>query len=255
MKHISTVSAAKVLLTLGLITAVVGPGKAHAGPVLTNGSFEAGLTGWTTANAPGSDGSFFLQSGTSSPVNGDLVPAPLAGSFAAMTDAQGPGSHVLYQDFVVPTVLGPLDSLIHYDLFIGNRAPFFATPSPASLDFGVNAFNQQVRVDIIKASADPFSVAASDVVQVLYQSKPGDPLVSGYTMFDANVRNSLLANAGQALRLRFAEVDNVGTLQFGVDDVSFQTVPEPPSLVMGGLAFSLLLGYGLFKARRSGEAQ
>jgi len=47
----------------------------------------------------GSEGSFFSQSGSVSPINGDPVPPP-EGTKAAMTDAQGPGSHVLYQDFV-----------------------------------------------------------------------------------------------------------------------------------------------------------
>jgi hypothetical protein len=139
---------------------------------------------------------------------------------------------------------------INFDLFIGNRASFFATPSPASLDFGINAFNQQVRVDLVMSAADPFSVAATDVVQNLYQSNVGDPLVSGYTTFSIDLRNSLLANTGQTLRLRFAEVDNAGTLQLGVDNVAFQAVPQPSSLVMAGLGASLCLGYNLLKKRR-----
>jgi PEP-CTERM motif len=52
------------------------------------------------------------------------------------------------------------------------------------------------------------------------------------------------------LRLRFAEVDNAGTLQLGVDNVAFQAVPEPSSLVMAGLGASLCLGYNLLKKRR-----
>jgi hypothetical protein len=242
-------------MALGLVIAVAGPTVARADLILTNGSFESGLTGWTILDSPGSDGKFFVQTGTASPVNGDSVPAPSAGTKAAMTDAQGPGSHVLYQDFLVPATLNPADSLIKFDLFIGNRAPFFATPSPASLDFGINAFNQQVRVDLIKASANPFSVASSDVVQNLFQSKAGDPLVSGYTTFGVNVRNSLLSNIGQTLRLRFVEVDNIDTLQLGVDAVAFQAIPEPSSLVTAGFGSSLLLAGGLFKARRPRKTQ
>ena len=250
MIRIPTVASARFILALAVVSAIVGPAETYAGLVIVNGSFESGLTGWTVANSTGSDGSFVLQSGTTSPVNGDPVPNPPAGNFAAMTDALGPGSHVLYQDFVVPTVLNPTDALINFDLFIGNRASFFATPSPASLDFGINAFNQQVRVDLMKSPADPFSVAATDVVQNLYQSNVGDPLVSGYTTFSINLQNSLLANTGQTLRLRFAEVDNVGTLQLGVDNVAFQAIPEPSSLVMAGLGASLCLGYNLLKKKR-----
>jgi hypothetical protein len=69
------------------------------------------------------------------------------------------------------------------------------------------------------------------------------------------VRNSLLANVGQTLRLRFVEVDNVGPLQFGVDNVSFQSIPEPSSLVMAGLGLGLCLGCSRFKAGRSSKTR
>jgi hypothetical protein len=251
MKHLHAIETAGIVSALALVIAIAGSGDTRGDLILTNGGFEAGLAGWTRADLAGSDGTFVVQSGTTSPVNGDPVPAPPAGTRAAMTDALGPGSHVLYQDFVVPSVLNPTDSFIRFDLFIGNRAPFFATPSPASLDFGINAFNQQVRVDLMKGGTDPFSVSSTDVVQNLYQSKPGDTLVTGYRTLGADVRSSLLSNLGQTLRLRFTEVDNVGPLQLGVDNVSFQAVPEPSPLVMSLVGSFLCLAYGLCKAGSS----
>src|SRR5512136_63297 len=74
----------------------------QAAQLITNGGFEPGLAGWTVADQVGSDGAFMLQSGTSSPVLGDPVPSPPGPTHAAMTDAQGPGSHLMYQDFAVP---------------------------------------------------------------------------------------------------------------------------------------------------------
>jgi hypothetical protein len=168
-----------------------------------------------------------------------------------MTDALGPGTHVLFQDFVVPTALKPTDSMIQFDLFIGNRATFFAAPNPPSLDFSLNAFNQQVRVDLMKGGTNAFSVAPADVVQNLYQSNPGDALVTGYRTIDVGVRSALLANLGQTLRLRFSEVDNVNNLQMGVDDVSFQAIPEPSQLLTAGLGLSLMLGCKVLSLRRS----
>jgi hypothetical protein len=165
---VSTLAAA----VLGL--AITSP--VHAIPVIANGGFEAGLTSWTKSDQLGSEGTFFSQSGTSSPVNGDPVPAPPERTKAAMTDAEGPGSHVLYQDFVATADAAAL----RFALFIGNRAGLFVTPAPASLDFSTPALNQQARVDILKNTADPFSVAASDVLLNLYQTKAGDPLISGY---------------------------------------------------------------------------
>jgi hypothetical protein len=250
MKFLRTIGRVRVAAAAALFTAVVGTVHARGDVILTNGGFEAGMTGWSKADSAGSDGTFVLQSGTTSPVNGDPVPAPPGGTKAAMTDAQGPGSHELFQDLVIPAVLNPTDSAIRFDLFIGNRAPFFATPTPASLDFGINAFNQQVRVDLMKGGTNPFSVSPTDVVQNLYQSNPGDPLVSGYRTLITDVRGSLVANEGQILRLRFSEVDNVGTLQFGVDNVSIQAVPEPSSLVLCAVGLGSWLGHGLSRRKK-----
>jgi len=108
-----------------------------------------------------------------------------------MTDALGPGAHVLYQDFTVPTAPIGIGTLM-FELFIGNRAGTFF--SPATLDFSTPALNQQARVDILLA-----------------------------------------------LRLRFAETDNVFSFQLGVDDADIVTadaVPEPSTwlLTLGALA-------------------
>jgi hypothetical protein len=159
-----------------------------------------------------------------------------------MTDAAGPGSHVLYQDFVVSGPVAPL-TLIAFDLFIGNRAIDFFTAG--DLDFSTPLLNQQARVDILTGGSDPFSVAPGDVLMNLFQTAPGDPLVSGYTSHSADVTALLNARVGETLRLRFAEVDNVFTFQFGVDNVSLQastsTVPETGTLALLGLGLARLV--------------
>src|SRR4051794_18589887 len=110
---------------------------------ITNGGFESGFSNWTRSNQLGSEGTFALQTGIVSPVNNDPVPLPPGGITAAMTDAQGPGSHVLYQDFTVSAAV-PAATLL-FDLFIGNRAGTFFSPN--SLDFSTPTLNQQARVD------------------------------------------------------------------------------------------------------------
>jgi len=207
---------------------------------ITNGGFESGFSGWTRADQLGSEGTFTLQTGAVSPVNGTAVPAPSGGSTAAMTDAQGPGSHVLYQTFMVTAPVP--QATLSFDLFIGNRAPAFYTPN--SLDFATPTLNQQARADILAAGADPFSVSASDVLMNLFQTTTGDALVSGYSHHASDITTLLNSHLNTPLTLRFAETDNVLTFQFGVDNVDIQetaeaAVPEPSSiwLLMAGALF------------------
>jgi hypothetical protein len=204
---------------------------------INNGGFESGFAGWTRADQAGSDGTFALQTGAASPVNGTAVPAPPGGSTAAMSDAQGPGSHVLYQTFMVTAPVS--QTMLSFDLFIGNRAAAFSTPN--SLDFATPALNQQARVDILAGGANPFSVSAADVLMNLFQTTTGDALVSGYNHHASDITTLLNSHLNTPLTLRFAETDNVFTFQLGVDNVDIQetAVPEPSSLwlLMAGALF------------------
>lgn len=221
---------------------------------ITNGGFEAGLSGWTTADFVGSDGTFFAQSGATSPLNAFPVPAPPQGTNAAMTDQGAGGAHILYQDFVVPA--NALTGAVSYCLFINSGDSFF-TPTPPTLDWestnrtgGLN-LNQQARVDILTTSADPFSVAPGDVLQNLFQTNPGDPQVSGYTSMNTDLTTLLLAHKGETLRLRFTEVDNVSFFNFGVDKVSLAIVPEPSAMALSlSLIFAGSAGFGYARLRR-----
>ena len=139
-----TLARITVLIVGAVALALAATSSVHAVPVISNGGFEAGLTSWTRVDQLGSEGTFFSQSGSLSPVNGNPVPSPPEGATAAMTDAPGPGSHVLYQDFVAT----PDAAALSFALFIGNRADQFATPP--SLDFSTPTLNQQARVDILK---------------------------------------------------------------------------------------------------------
>jgi hypothetical protein len=206
--------------------------------VITNGGFESGFSGWTRMDQIGSDGMFLLQTGTSSPVNGDPVPAPPGGTTAAMTDAQGPGSHVLFQSFIFNAPVSA--ATLGFDVFVGNRADRFATPN--TLDFSTPTLNQQARADILAAGADPFSMAVADVLLNAFRTNVGDPLVFGYTHRTVDITGVVNANINTPLTLRFAEVDNLLPFQFGVDNVDIVTeaVPEPGTWA---LSISALLGF------------
>ena len=138
-------------------------------------------------------------------MSGETVPAPPGGTTAAMSDAQGPGSHVLYQTFIVPAAVP--SALLVFDLFIGNRADRFVTPD--TLDFSTPALNQQARVDILAGGADPFSLAVADLLMNALRTEIGDPLISGYTRYTVDITGLVNANINTPLMLRFAEADNV----------------------------------------------
>jgi len=188
----------------------------------------------------GSDGTFFLQTGTASPVNGDPVPAPPGPTTAAMTDAQGSGTHLLLQTFTVAAPV-PSASLV-FDIFVGNRSDAFRTPN--TLDFSTPTLNQQGRVDIITNAADPFSLAPADVLLNAYRTNVGDPLVSGYNHIIVDITSVVNSNVGNPLRLRFAEADNVFTFQLGVDNVDIIVgqagVPEPSTWLTAAAALAVI---------------
>jgi hypothetical protein len=78
----------------------------------------------------------------------------------------------------------------------------------------------------------------------LYQTNVGDPLVSGYSTLTYDLTALMSANAGQTLRLRFAETDNVYIFQLGVDNITLDTttaIPEPASLLLLGTGLAALL--------------
>ena len=213
---------------------VVSGAPLAAANLIQNGDFELGLAGWNRLDQIGSEGTFFVQSGTSSPVNMLPVPGPPGGTNAAMTDAAAGGSHVLYQDFVVPTAVTSANIL--FSLFVQNLGDRFYTPN--HLDWArastppLENLNQRARVDIVSTAADLFSVNAADILLNLFETQPTDPLVSGYTTYAIDITSLLQTYAGQTLRLRFAEVDNVAPFNFGVDNVSINSpavapIPEP----------------------------
>jgi hypothetical protein len=199
----------------GLTVAVAllaAPGGAGAA-IVNNGDFETGnLSGWQVSTTDPGQG-WFAYSGTSSPLNDFSIPAPPQGNHAAITDEEGEGLHVLYQDMTLPPggSVNQLGLFVYYD----SQAPI---ASPNSLDFSGGA-NQQYRIDVIKPSAPIDSVAAGDVLMTVFRTLAGDPQTLGPTVKTAD----LTAFAGQTVRLRLAEVDNQFFFNAGADAISINS--------------------------------
>ena len=175
---------------------------------VSNGGFETGdFSGWTLADK-GVDGRWLVYSGTTTPVFGDPVPAPPEGTYAAVTEQDGPGSRVLYQTLK----LGTDTKVLSFSLYYHNFAGEFCTPSSFNVE---ESCNQQYRVDILRKGADPFSVGSDDVLRMLFRTEVGDPLTLAPTPMSFKLKNL----HGRVI-LRFAEVDNEGPFNAMVDDVS-----------------------------------
>ncbi|MGP8243693.1 MAG: hypothetical protein ACLQVN_04140 [Bryobacteraceae bacterium] len=222
-----------------LLTALVLSTPAFSGNIILNGGFEtnggpgsSSFAGWTVVNESGSGGSWYVQTGTTSPTSGFPVSAPTEGNFAAMTDSSSPGSQVLIQAFTVPA--GAVSVILSFDYFLNNLGPDYVPGS--DLDFN-DSPNQQASVDILSATAGAFDTT---VLLNVFQTQSGDPLQPGtYQTLTADITATVAA--GGTFQLRFAEVDSLQTLNFGVDNVQIDvTVPEPSGIALSAAGLVLL---------------
>jgi len=189
---------------LALSTRVVNGGFERNGGV---GSSD--FAGWTTVNFTDTVnfGGWLVQAGTASPLVGFIAFVPPAGEFAAMTDQFGPGTHILYQDVKVPSGR----STLSFRVSLFNQAGVYVTPNTLKAD---RVANQQFRMDIM-GPLSKVDGLGNGVLRMVYRTEAGDPPLQGYT----TVRTSLNAFAGRTVRLRFAEVDNLGNFNVGIDQV------------------------------------
>ncbi|MBO9680977.1 MAG: IPTL-CTERM sorting domain-containing protein [Acidovorax sp.] len=223
---------------------------ANAAQLVVNGGFEVNggassqtFTGWTVFNQAGGNGSFYVQTGmTSPPPSPVTVDAPPQGAFAAMTTQQGPGTHIIYQDIAIPAgVTATFSAKVH----VRSLGSLSTQPS---LDY-TSASNQQARVDIMNPAA-PLQDVGAGVLLNVFQTATGGAQIQPYATITAN----LTPFAGTTVRLRFAETDNLGNFRFGVDDVKVQTsaLARVPTLSEWSLILmsSILAMIGIARTRR-----
>ena len=219
--------------------------QSNAQELIKNGGFESGgLTDWQSVSQPGGTGGFSANSdGTMlnpfrSTVGSD------SGSFYAVSDQAGDGSHALIQAFTLPT---PADSVVlSFDMFVDNYNGDAATAP--SLDYTVVP-NQQARVDLLSATAGVFDTGAGVLQNFYTGSDPvSDPNLDNphsYTHYTFDITS--LVKSGGSYQLRFAEVNNQNNLYQGIDNISVletPAVPEASTMVSFGLLLLTLVGAG-----------
>ena len=177
--------------------------------LVTNGSFETGtFAGWNVVNN-GTSGDWFVTDQTTTPLSGGSNPPAADGTFQAMVDQIGPGSHILYQDVVIPIATSvTLNMMLWAENYNGSYS------DPATLDPNVIP-NQQARVDIMSPGA-PIDDVGAGVLLNVFKTSPGDPT----SIPNAPLTANLNAFQGQTVRLRIVEVDNQFFFNVGVDAVS-----------------------------------
>lgn len=234
------------------------PSLAHAQQLISNGGFETGtFSGWTQTNQD--NGSFVLIApGADTPGGTTFATAPNAagGSFFAVTASDNPGTHALLQNFVVP--VNTVDLKLQFQMFVNDQSGAGAIVDPSGLDNrtgGSNptADNQFARVDILRAGASDFSTSAADIVDSLYLGvdNAGGTTPNPFLSYSFDLTS--LLTPGSGYRLRFAEADNLSSINLGVDNVSLvaapraSAVPEGSSLLMMACGLSALSGMALRK--------
>lgn len=216
-------SWAGILLAMFSVTPALGV------ELIGNGGFETGdAAGWTITD--GGSGTFDVtdQLTPTFSTTFDTVGSS-EGSFYAVSSQTGPGTHALAQSFTVPSQA--LSVSLSFDMFVQTGTAEII--DPIGLDH-TGPDNQHARVDVLATGSGAFDTGAG-VLQNFYLGIDGDP-TQPYTSYAFDITD--LVGAGGTYVLRFAQTDNLGFFNQGVDNVSieFIPIPEPSTLVLAMLA-------------------
>lgn len=240
----------KAAIVTSLVLLAAGS-SAHA--ALTNGNFEAGLTGWT-ATTVGAAKAVTVALGAVVTDAGPIA-ASLTGDHYVYTSQDGPGRSLLTQTFRVEAGVNK----IFFDIAINNDAGAFITPN--TLDY-TGEPNQQARFDIIKVGAALDTVDPADIIVAAYQTVVGDPTTQGWRTHEIDVTAQLASYVGQDVVFRFSQVDNQSYFNLAIDNVNVgatqtgvaavpQDVPVLGPLGLAALSGLLgLLGVGFSRRLR-----
>ena len=197
--------------------------------LISNGGFESGsLSNWIIFDQPGGSGSFFLDDTSgATPLSGQTTVGPASGIFYGVSDQTGPGAHALIQKFTLPST-GVSQAILSWEMFVNDWSGSGPIVNTAGLNYTANP-NQHGRVDLITAAAadnDPLTTGVGVLATYYLSVDPHQTLANSYIKYSVNILPHLAPGGSYAVR--FAEVDNQGFLNLGIDNVSVQITEKSP---------------------------
>ncbi len=193
---------------------------AAGGEMMANGSFELGaLAGWTS-RTDGAGAWFADAPGSTTPLSGRTTKTKLgAGSFYAVSDANGSGAQALEQTFSVPA--DATGVVLSFDMFVNNWNAGGTFVDPAGLDWDILPTpNQHARVDLLNPGFPDFDTSAAAVVNTYYIGADPGLNPHNFLTYTLDITDDVVP--GQTYVLRFANVHNQNTLNMGVNHVSIE---------------------------------
>jgi hypothetical protein len=189
--------------------------------LITNGGFETGsLAPWLATSSAGSGGSFFENSGTTTPLTGQPTVGPSSGTFYAVSDQFGPGTNALSQSFTVP--VGATTDILSYDLFVNDWWLFQGGSAGTA------------RVSLLANGANPITGVAIANFAIVGSTTVVGGIPNPYHSYTFDITADVVA--GLTYQIDFVESDSGTNLNMGVDNVSLlartSSVPEPSSLAL-----------------------
>jgi len=206
--------------------------------LITNGNFATGFTGWTMDNE--GNGSWYVLSGTTEPnpstLGGSIFPTtvgPYPGdTYYASSDQSNPGAHALIQTFTVP--IGDTSIDLSFDMFANNYG------GSTNCNNGVDYTTPNTECGFVAILAAGSTLSSPTLVDLLYMGS--DPLSTNPNPYTAyNYDLSSVLTPGTTYVLAFAEADNQGPFNMGIDNVSMIAAPEPGTLGLALMGFGLLV--------------
>jgi hypothetical protein len=224
---------------LAAAAATLSSATAATSQLLTNGDFETGnFTGWTTSSQPNSNGSISIDTpGTTTPVSGQsTAPAlPGNGAFYSVTDQGGPGTYSLVQSFTVPAGVGSV--ILAFEMFVNSYSGGPAIVGVEGLDHNGGP-NQHARVDLLSSTAGAFDTGAG-VLANFYLGVDVGTNPNAFNNYSFDITG--LVAPGGTYQIRFAQTDNQGFFNQGVDNASILATTRSPGGSVPDTGTTLLL--------------